>query len=701
MPTQDVLISQKFNNYNYAPGIATYGVDGKAGITGNDGNNIYFTDCDLINDDDNKNLNKLTELLRGNYLPIKGSTTIIARSYKNDDLFFDQNGIIYKLKDIDSLLGSSGKDVYGKYFSIAGKISMADYDGYFNKEDNRLILNSSDFSGFDVITSPNLSTNIDGNAVVNIISNNIDENDNIELVKMQSIDNVDIEDGNLEVYYKTTDNAYYLDSNMPIVINSNVKINDDANNIDYDNYSSVLTSMDPITYFKHICDNLRYNILYDTDANQYKIIIFQNDNGRDLLDYIVSRKETVFGKIYSNENGQILIKLNDVVNGPINDSNKLEHYVATKSINITANANDFTIMHDDIIYNIPNTSIHIDEVNNLNNSKRIEISLDPIYVKQDNTSVNYSKEFNNKMFTVTASQNREVSIYKSSTETVKQKISIKRQTYENINSICKFTFNTNDFNTDRIIKLNIKPALVSLTGTPVVLNINIPKDIYGQNSLYFELKYSVDKFIIDNILISSDNNLITNGNIAQGYQIETYIPGSLDSIDRVALLHNTEVFINYQNYRNDIEQKSEETDYRKLKGIYLTSYNPYDYNATGELVPDFGKYYYYSGETIMWNNQLCYVWDRYDLGLASETEDNYKYYECKILTNSLNLTLPFKTSSPEFVASVTAEDNDVDYKKLAADVSEEMESNNSDLYTRLIPEEYRGLRVLKREYEQL
>ena len=702
MPTQDVLLSQKFNNYNYAPGIATYGVDGKTGITGNDGNNIYFTDCDLINDTDNKNLNDLVELLRGNYLPIKGSTTVITRSYKNDDLFFDQNGIIYKLKDINSLLGSGTKDVYGRYFGIAGKISIADYDGYFNKENNRLILNSSDFSGFDIITSPNLSTNIDGNAVVNIISNNIDENDNIELVKMQSIDNVDVEDGNLDVYYKTTDNAYYLESNMPIVINGNVKINDNANNIDYDNYSSVLTSMDPVTYFKHICDNLRYNILYDADANQYKIIIFQNDNGRDLLDYIVSRKETVFGKIYSNENGQTLVKLNDVVNGPVNDSNKIEHYVATKSINITANANDFTIMHDGITYNIPNTSIHIDEVNNLNNSKRIEITLDPIYVKENNTSVNYSKEFNDKMFTVTASQNRDVLIYKSSTKIINQKSSIKQQTYENVNGVCKFTFNTNDFNTDRIIKLNIKPALVGLTGIPVVLNISIPEDVYGQNSLYFKLKYGEDKFIIDNILISSDNNLITNGNIAQGYQIETYIPGNLDSIDRVALLHNTEVFINYQNYRNNVEQKLEETDYYgKLKGIYLTSYNPYDYNATRELVPDFRKCYYYSGQTIMWNEQLCYVWDRYDLELASKMEANQNY-ECKILTNSLNLTLPFKTTSPEFVASLTAKDTDVDYdNKLAADVSEEIVSNNSDLYTSLIPKKYRGLRVLKREYEQL
>lgn len=701
MPTRDVLISQKFNNYNYAPGIATYGIDGKTGITGNDGNNIYFTDCDLINDNDNKNLNELGELLRGNYLPVKGSTTIIARSYKNDDLFFDQNGIIYKLIDIDGLLASGGKNVYTRYFIIAGKISIADYDGYFNKEDKRLILNSSDFSGFDVITSPSLSTNIDDNAVVNIISDNIDENDNIELVKMQSIDNVDIEDGNLDVYYKTTDNAYYLDSNRPIVINSNVKIKDDANNIDYDNYSSVLTTMDPITYFKHVCDNLRYNILYVDTANQYKLIIFQNDGGRDLLDYIVSRKETVFGKIYSEENGQTLVKLNDVVNGPINDSNKLEHYVATKSINITANANDFTIMHDGITYNIPNTSIHINKyINELNNSKSVEISLDPIYIKENNIPVNYSKEFNNKMFTVTASQNGDVSIYNSSTEIINQKTSIKQETYKNINTVCKFTFNTNDFNTERIIKLNIKPALVGLTGTPVVLNISIPEDVYGQNSLYFKLKYGEDKFIIDNILISSDNNLITNGNIAQGYQIETYIPGNLNLIDRVALLHNTEVFINYQNYRNDAEQKIEETDYyRKIKGIYLTSYDPYYYNETGELVPNPDKYYYYSGEIIMWNNQLCYVWDRYDCGLASEIETNYDY-ECKILTNSLNLTLPFKPTSPEFVASLTAADNDVDYYiKLVADESECDSNYYGDTYTRILPGKYRGLRILKIDYE--
>ena len=143
----------------------------------------------------------------------------------------------------------------------------------------------------------------------------------------------------------------------------------------------------------------------------------------------------------------------------------------------------------------------------------------------------------------------------------------------------------------------------------------------------------------------------------------------------------------------------EETNYYgKLKGIYLTSYDPYYYNETGELVPNPGKYYYYSGETITWNGQLCYVWDRYDLELASEMEANQNH-ECKILTNSLNLTLPFKTTSPEFVASLSANDTDVDYNKLAADEDEWNSDHYGNEYANPLPEKYRGLRVLKREYE--
>ncbi len=535
MPTQDVLISQKFNNYNYAPGIATYGVDGKTGIAGNDGNNIYFTDCDLINDNQNNNLNALAELLRGNYLPVKGSTTKITRSYKNDDLFFDQNGIIYKLKNIDSLLGTGSKDIYGKYFSIAGKITIADYAGYFNKENNRLILNSSVFGGFDIITSSDLSSNIDQNAVVNIISNNIDENDNIELVKMQSIDNVDIEDGNLDVYYKTTDNAYYLDSNMPIVINSNVKINDNANNIDYDNYSSVLTSSDPVTYFKHICDKLRYNVLYDSDENRYKLVIYQENGRRDDLDYLVNRNETVYGKVYTDNNEQILIRLSNIIDNGSIDSSKYYEHGDFKYLNVSVST---PILNDIRIYDISNNDIseNIDERSEMYVTLNDDLHAVDISIKTDYP--NTIGKFNN--------------IIIESENNISQKFVINDGEYKVYNGIIYGNSS---------IYINICPnnyeLLNSSTSFPSVtypIKIQLKTDNTLNttfNYIYFEAKTSVQSgpsislLSIKNIGIS---NYLYNYNSSSTTRpcIQTYLPDSVGSIQKFALLHNTEVFINYQ-----------------------------------------------------------------------------------------------------------------------------------------------------------
>jgi len=242
-------------------------------------------------------------------LPVKGSTEKIDRKYKNNDLFFDINGIIFKLINIDALLGASEVGSYTNYFSIAGKITVENakvFASGIENINNRLIFNSSDYTGYDIIKgiAPKDGVKyIDTAAAVNIISNVVDDNDNIEMVKMQSIDDIDVEDGKLSVYYKTTENAYYLESNKPIVINSDVKLNTENNtNNEYDNFSTVLTSNDTITYFKHICDNLRYNILYDNNVNRYKLVIYQDDGGSDDLEYLINRNETVYGKVYDVEN---------------------------------------------------------------------------------------------------------------------------------------------------------------------------------------------------------------------------------------------------------------------------------------------------------------------------------------------------------------------------------------------------------------
>jgi hypothetical protein len=46
------LVSEAINNYNYAPGIATYGAQGIKGESGSDGNCIFFTTYNIVGNED-------------------------------------------------------------------------------------------------------------------------------------------------------------------------------------------------------------------------------------------------------------------------------------------------------------------------------------------------------------------------------------------------------------------------------------------------------------------------------------------------------------------------------------------------------------------------------------------------------------------------------------------------------------------------
>ena len=74
--SKEQILSQKYNNYDYAPGIATYGIDGKTGQTGEDGNNIYFTDYDIINS--TSDLNEMLSKIMSNILPLVGLKPAIS-----------------------------------------------------------------------------------------------------------------------------------------------------------------------------------------------------------------------------------------------------------------------------------------------------------------------------------------------------------------------------------------------------------------------------------------------------------------------------------------------------------------------------------------------------------------------------------------------------------------------------------------------
>ena len=109
------------------------------------------------------------------------------------------------------------------------------------------------------------------------------------------------------------------------------------------------------------------------------------------------------------------------------------------------------------------------------------------------------------------------------------------------------------------------------------------------------------------------------------------------------------------------------------------------------------------------DGQLCYIWHKYE-----GKEDSVK-----LLTNSLNLSLPFNEKSPEFVATVNSDytkaDNYSDEVDLTNNIDENGMPTNYTIYKNNysstikthwnskteefdipIPEEYQGLRILRK-----
>lgn len=85
----------------------------------------------------------------------------------------------------------------------------------------------------------------------------------------------------------------------------------------------------------------------------------------------------------------------------------------------------------------------------------------------------------------------------------------------------------------------------------------------------------------------------------------------------------------------------------------------YNYEHSSWLVDERGvenpvDYFQYDGETMEWEGQTCYVWNRYDNNrLCTQSGWNGDYQSQKILTNTLWITsLPFTMNSQEFVAFI-------------------------------------------------
>lgn len=248
-------VSQRFHNDTYAPGIATYGITGKPGDTGNPGTCMFFTDFEIMNNDFKQFVQKITSRM----LPIKNKEIVLDRKYINGDIFVTKQGIVYILKNIKEL----------STISMNGEqnINPEDYleqIGVFSKDtENDIFYNQNEDLRINKLTIEETDTNNRVNQGLLNINKINPGNGEIVFIDMKSLYGA-APNQELKISYDNSIKGYKISSEYPIVIDSNVYVKQNTSK-QISEYSPVLTTNNSITDFFGLCRDINYNI----DASVY------------------------------------------------------------------------------------------------------------------------------------------------------------------------------------------------------------------------------------------------------------------------------------------------------------------------------------------------------------------------------------------------------------------------------------------------
>ena len=209
-------VSQRLHNNTYAPGIATYGIDGKTGDMGLPGTSMFFTDFDLTKPEEFKEFaNKITSRM----LPIKIQEIVLDRKYVNGDNFVTMKGDVYLLLDInklslDSMNNNLSQNEIINYFTKIGNFSKKDISDIFSQNDNNIQTNK-----LTLTDSLDITNDSEALLSINKINKGIGQVDFINMNALYgSTANM-----NFNISYDNTLKAFKLDSKYPIVIDSNFR----------------------------------------------------------------------------------------------------------------------------------------------------------------------------------------------------------------------------------------------------------------------------------------------------------------------------------------------------------------------------------------------------------------------------------------------------------------------------------------------
>ena len=370
-------ISQRFHNDTYAPGIATYGIQGKDGEQGTPGTSLFFSEYSLSGEPDNSSeYREFASKITSRMLPVKHKEIQLKRKYVNGDQFVDPSGQVYLLKDINQLIIdiNNGTNLEQGILEYIGKFNSIKNSDIFNDNSNSGILRAHKF-----IISDDSKT-ATGSGLLTVSHINKDTDNDINFINLESLYSGQ-HDMNLDIKFSKKYNGFMISSKYPVYLNANVYTKFNNTNNTNNDYSPVYTTADnkskPITdyiasvkdlsckldasiysYTKKDTSIIYYGVVYkisfvaddnESDTNQWNDFVSTYDNGNTVI-HFQNKYHSDFIKVmpsirdYNFRQDYDYVKLNDLINKvqytdlpnvAISVINGIEAYVNIKNKNMS------------------------------------------------------------------------------------------------------------------------------------------------------------------------------------------------------------------------------------------------------------------------------------------------------------------------------------------------------------------------------
>lgn len=274
-------------NYDYAPGLPSYGLPGIQGKPGKNGNSIFYTNFNIY---DKEEFNNFLTKLKDNKLPTYNGS-IINRKYQEGDYFFDNNGNIFRLTDANFLYKYGVLiNIYSDILEFCGKINTNSDNTLLQKIDNNRVSINNEYKGMDIIVNnTNYTLDTENTYNIRVMSDTADNNGIINFQRFTAItpDNIN---NNMDILYDTTIDAFKIKSNKPIILDGDITIRNTNNILKVDptiyGYSRVATSDNNINNFYNICQHLRAITGYtynNININYNTLAIFLSDTNNNII----------------------------------------------------------------------------------------------------------------------------------------------------------------------------------------------------------------------------------------------------------------------------------------------------------------------------------------------------------------------------------------------------------------------------------